>query len=242
MNKDVLVFYIQGKFGHFKKYYSNKSSLTYKLPPSTVIMGMIASVLEEPRDSYYNWLSPPNSKIGIKIITQGFTHFECMNYLDYSNPHVQTRLELLKAKDGNICYKIYFNSNDIKKIEKLVEKLKAKEFGYGIYLGQRQFIGFAEIDNIYQVNDVYSNYEGLLETLTFKDNIIELLDNSDKKLNIDMMPIAFKNEENGKSRISELKSQVVYEETGKSINGKFKEVLQLSNNEITSFFTPFKEI
>jgi hypothetical protein len=54
-----------------------------------------------------------------------------------------------------------------------------------------------------------------------------------------MMPISFKNEENGKSRISELKSQVVYEENGKLLNGKFVEVLKLNNDEIISFFTPF---
>jgi CRISPR-associated protein Cas5h len=108
MNNNVLTFNLYGKFAHFKKFYSNKSSLTYKLPPSTVIMGIIASILEEPRDSYYNWLNPKKSRIGVKILSSGYNHFECMNYLSNDEAHTQTRLELLTSRDKIICYKFTF--------------------------------------------------------------------------------------------------------------------------------------
>jgi CRISPR-associated protein Cas5h len=68
----LLIFEIGGKFAQFKKFYTNSSSLTYPIPPRTVLMGMVASILEENRDEYYNWLSPSNSKFGIKIINGGY--------------------------------------------------------------------------------------------------------------------------------------------------------------------------
>ncbi|HPO59990.1 MAG TPA: CRISPR-associated protein Cas5 [Exilispira sp.] len=238
MNEKILIFNIKGKFAHFKKYYSNKSSLTYKLPPSTVIMGIIASVLQESRDTYYYWLDPDKSKIGVKILKNGNTHFECMNYL-FENGHTQTRLELLMAKENYINYKIYFYTNEKEKFDEFERKIEKREYGYGIYLGQRQFIADIDIENTYFVNNIHYIKSCNLSTLTYKENVITLSENNSCKLNVDMMPISFKNEKDGKSRISELKSQVIFEENGKSINGTFIEVIEISNGEIISFFTPF---
>ena len=50
---DLLVFDISGKFAHFRKYYTNSSSLTYLVPPRTSIYGLIAGILGLERDSYY---------------------------------------------------------------------------------------------------------------------------------------------------------------------------------------------
>jgi CRISPR-associated protein, Cas5h family len=57
----VLVFDIKGPMAHFRKYYTNSSSLSYLFPPRTVVVGLIAGLLglpserhtKEKRDIYY---------------------------------------------------------------------------------------------------------------------------------------------------------------------------------------------
>ena len=47
----IIVFDIKGKFAHFRKFYTNSSSLTYGIPPRTAICGILAAILGLERDS-----------------------------------------------------------------------------------------------------------------------------------------------------------------------------------------------
>ena len=47
---------LYGKMAHFRKVFSNSSSLSYYFPPRTTIMGMVAAALGMERDSYYGEL------------------------------------------------------------------------------------------------------------------------------------------------------------------------------------------
>ncbi|WP_051412193.1 CRISPR-associated protein Cas5 [Halonatronum saccharophilum] len=234
--KRVLVFNIRGKFAHFKKFYSNKSSLTYRIPPRTVLMGMVASILEYSRDSYYDIFTPDEAKFGVKVIKEGVPHFECMNYLKEDGNYTQVRLELLVPKDDVIEYQVFFTHEDIELMERLEDKIKKDNLGYGLFLGQRQFRANAEFAKVIEKKDItlVKDYEGKIDTLTFKDNIKQLDVDDYARLTVDNMTASFKKVKVGREPKKMVK--VCFEEEGNSINGVFNEVLKVEESYI-SFFT-----
>ena len=44
-----LVFDIKGDYGHFKKYYTTSSPLTFSIPPRTTVSGMIGALIGRSR-------------------------------------------------------------------------------------------------------------------------------------------------------------------------------------------------
>ncbi len=233
--KRVLVFNIRGKFAHFKKFYSNKSSLTYRVPPRTVLMGMVASILEYSRDSYYDAFAPDKAKFGVKVVKAGVPHFECMNYLKEDVKHTQVRLELLVPKDDVIEYQVFFTHEDIELMERLEDKIKKRNLGYGLFLGQRQFRANAEFVKVIEEKDItlVKDYEGKIDTLTFKDNIKQLDVDDYARLIVDNMAASFKKVKVGREPKKMVK--VCFEEEGNSINGVFNEVLKVEESYISLF-------
>jgi len=81
---EVLTFELCGKIAHFRKFYSNASALSYTIPPRTTILGILASVLEMPRDSYYCSDTEYNLDdllIGVSVNNSFKKVFQKMNYL-----------------------------------------------------------------------------------------------------------------------------------------------------------------
>lgn len=230
----ILSFSLKGQAAHFKKFYSNKSSLTYKIPPRTVLMGIIASILKYSRDEYYELLSPDKAKFGVKIVNGGSTHFECMNYLKEGGGHTQVRLQLLLAEKKNLEFKVYFTHQNNDLLKKLAEKIKNNKLGYGVYLGQRQFKASVKYEGLFEIQKKLEKYKGQISTLTYKDNIDKLAVEDSSRLILDKMTMAFSKMETG--RAPKLMEEVCYEESGNKINGDFKEVFKV-NDEYLSFFT-----
>jgi CRISPR-associated protein, Cas5h family len=52
---------------HFRKVYSNSTSLSYYFPPRTTVLGIVAAALGLPRDSYYDKLNQLN--VGVSAVT-----------------------------------------------------------------------------------------------------------------------------------------------------------------------------
>ncbi|MEJ6950739.1 CRISPR-associated protein Cas5 [Natronospora cellulosivora (SeqCode)] len=233
----VLIFTIKGKVAHFKKYYSNKSSLTYKIPPRTVLMGMVASILKKPRDSYYDLLSPGQAKFGVKIKNKCYTHFECMNYLKEDGGHTQVRLQLLLPTENTLSYRVFFTHQDESLLDELTANIKENKNGYGLFLGQRQFRAVAEFNDLIDEIDIVNNYRGKIKTLTYKNNIKELDSNVSSNLIFDNMPASFIKLETG--REPERVVNVCFEENGDNICGVFNEIIKI-RNEYISFYTPLR--
>ncbi len=138
--KKIIGFQLSGKFAHFRKFYTNSSSLSYSLPPRTVICGMLASILKISRDEYYDLFSPENMKISVVIdedtklrkITQSinYLHDKYFNLLIGKAgkvQHSQCKFELLTAKK-KLKYRIFIGIiKDQPEFIELEEKLKGEE-------------------------------------------------------------------------------------------------------------------
>jgi CRISPR-associated protein Cas5h len=251
----IISFKLSGKFGHFSKFYTNSSSLSYLIPPRTVIIGMLASIMKIPRDEYYELMSEETFKISVRIprglVIRKQTH--SLNYLhnDYYKliatdnhkgkaNHSQCKLELLHGPpNGRIEYVIYIGgNNDDTVFNELVSCLQAGNYGYGIYLGQRQFKADISDLILYNENDIrFLENSDTVDTLCIKENITDLDFIPDIQVLTDQIPVNFRKIENKGKVCREPISvkDVVFERTGQSLKGKFKNCYILGDN-IISFY------
>lgn len=232
----LLTFQLTGKLAHFKKYYSNISSLTYEVPPRTVITGILASILEMPRDSYYEIFSPEKSKISVQLLSPIRKQITCMNYVKKEGGVTQVRLELLLPRLDRLRYQLYFWHSDPGLIESLFEHCKNHRLGYGVYLGQRAFRGYTENAEILNATDIYlvSNFSGNLDSLTWQKNVLEFGDVTGLDINSVSMPNTMRKAKVGREQESMISA--IYEISGRGIPGNFREAIRVRDKTI-SFFT-----
>lgn len=65
VGRDVLSFTVRGPWAHFRRIDTTTEKLTYRVIPRTTVAGLLAAVLGEPRDSYYDVFSQDSSAIAI---------------------------------------------------------------------------------------------------------------------------------------------------------------------------------
>jgi CRISPR-associated protein Cas5h len=63
--RECLSFTVQGPWAHFRRVDSTTEKLTYRVIPRTTVSGLLAAVLGESRDSYYDTFAPDTSAIAI---------------------------------------------------------------------------------------------------------------------------------------------------------------------------------
>lgn len=142
----LLIFDLYGKYAHFRKLYTNSSSLTYSIPPRTTIIGMLAGILGYERDSYYSIFSREKCSVALRKITRNRKIMQTLNYiradrlkLIYSpEEHTQIPIEVVMS-DKDIIYRVYVSHEDDDILEKLKDRIINKRYFYAPYLGAAPF-------------------------------------------------------------------------------------------------------
>jgi CRISPR-associated protein Cas5h len=249
----ILMFKLSGKFAHFRKFYTNASSLSYIIPPRTVIIGILASIMKIPRDEYYDIFSEDNLKISVRIPknleirkqTQSlnYLHNKFFNLISKGKgliQHSQCKLELLMYPlEGNIEYIIYvgsFNENPI--LIDFEEKLKNKDVGFGIYFGQRQFKADVEYLGSYENSEIdFLKKSEYLDSICSEENFVTCNLTKEIDLLAEQMPIHFKKVKS-KSKIGREPvsvKRIFFEKRGRRIEGEFYNCYKI-NNKFISFY------
>ncbi|MCX7942667.1 MAG: type I-B CRISPR-associated protein Cas5b [Dictyoglomaceae bacterium] len=151
----VIIFDLYGKMAHFRKFYTNSSSLSYYFPPRTTIIGLIAGLLGYERDSYYEIFSPENTKITLSIKSPLRKVMQMINYVWAENikqlnlskgQHTQVPFEIIFPQNikENIYYRIFFHHKNEEILEDLKNKIKTYTFCFPPYLGITEFVGNIE--------------------------------------------------------------------------------------------------
>ncbi len=260
----ILSFELSGKFAHFRKYYTNTSALSYIIPPKTVLMGIISSILKIPRNEYYELFTSENENcISISVkISEGCevkktTHSMNNLKLEYwklvnfdikgKTTHSPTKTEILTAKNySNIRYIVFVGYGSSNKfVDDLIAKLRERDFGFGVYLGQRQFIGNIEALNIYSPNSIkFLEESKYLSTICTQENFVNCnFANNDFNIVQERMPIGFETFTEPGSEVLLRKpyppKNIYFEKMGRLIEGKFKNCYKISQDnqdEYVSFF------
>jgi CRISPR-associated protein Cas5h len=158
-SKEVLVFDISGEYGHFRKYNTTTSPLTYSIPTRTAIAGILGAILgmeRELRDGVFpegaepvqEFFSKERSDIAVQIMCPmkkeniGFNLINTkMSFYDLTKAR-RTQIEFELVKD--VHYRVYLAMEDKTKFEELSERIVHKRHHFTPYLGLAQFT--AQVD------------------------------------------------------------------------------------------------
>jgi CRISPR-associated protein Cas5h len=210
----VLVFDLKGTMAHFRKYYTNSTSLSYLFPPKTVINGLIAGLLGLPNEKYikndekpyYEKFDDDKCYVSVSLRTKIRKIMQTVNYsftktdskiIDFSK-HTQIPIEiLLPEKDYELSYRIYFYHKCDKIYNKLRERLKNKQFIYPPYLGITEFIASIDYINEGEIFQKNSNEHAVEIRSVCKVTDVELIlssNNKEQRYLTERMPTGFSNE------------------------------------------------
>ncbi len=169
-DKQVLIFDIKSDFGHFRKYNTTTSPLTYPIPTRTAAVGIIGAILGIERELRYNdypeGFVPLQERFNknqaniaislvkpVKIINQGFNLINTKDtWFDLSkrknkNPHTQINFELLK--DPHFRFYVDLENQDY--FNELVERVRSRKPVFTPSLGLAQFISEIEFIDLVKV-------------------------------------------------------------------------------------------
>ena len=261
----LLSFRVSGPFAHFRKFYTNASSLSYLVPPRTAIIGMLASVLQYKRDDYYDVFHPEKFRISVAVTpgTQIKKKIQSLNYLHYTyhnllcrgsgkvkSMHAQCKLELLMPENKAIDYTLYAGvvaESSVKVLDKLEAGIRQRNFGYGVYLGQRQFKADINYLRSYDAKEIpFSEDADHTDTICLQENGEPDMTNNnnlDTRMVVDQMPIHMEKEKpTGKKKAGDYPGRVIhtvkrvlYEKSGKPLFGTFKNGYQIEDKTITFY-------
>lgn len=143
---DLLIVRVKGRFAHFRKFYTNSSSLSYSIPPRTTIAGLLAAIMGYERDSYYDIFSRENLNVAVKKENGIRKIMQTLNYIKATSPknilepsdHTQIPAEIITGDDG-VCYKIYINHKDRNIMDELEYRIKNNKYVFAPYFGAAPF-------------------------------------------------------------------------------------------------------
>lgn len=168
-----LIFDVEGKYAHFRKFYTNTSSLSYLVPSRTVVMGIVAAILGRERDSYYEELSSDNFYIAVQKLFKTYKIVQTVNYIKATGAkelmepkeHTQVPIEILAGCESsanfNVGFRIFATHNDPRVYSELKSKLEQSNFEYPVYLGSAPFLASVK-------------YRGEFEAENCKDEFVQV--------------------------------------------------------------------
>lgn len=164
--KDVLVFDISSEYGHFRKFNTTTSPLTYSVPTRPAIAGLIGSIVGIEREIGANkyregvtpvleLLSQKNASIGVQLLNPvkkvniGFNLLSTKNFREYFNIHDKdttgsikdayrrTQIEFELLK--NPAFRIFISWQNDTLFKELTGRIKNNQTHFTPYLGLSQF-------------------------------------------------------------------------------------------------------
>lgn len=222
----ILIFDISGKFAHFRKYYTNSSSLTYSVPPRTTVIGLMAAILGFERDSYYEKYTRENTRIAIKKLSKNRRIMQTLNYIKADTmgklvtpkDHTQIPFEILTS-DRNVRYRIYLSIDDEKDFEQLENRIKNKKYVYAPFMGAAPFnckIDFINAtDELSKLKNEFAYIDTVVNINNIEPSSIQI--NEESTLLREKMPSNF-----GKDRVIKAVDSYIFDEKGSKIKMKVK--------------------
>lgn len=237
----VLVFDFWGDYGHFRKFYTTSSPLTFSFPPPSTIEGILGAIYGAGKEEYLKVFSLDKCKIALKIVNpvkkvrMGLNHINTKgNYWipygnQYHEPRTQIRTEFLKDP----YFRVYFSHTDEKIFERLVQLVKEHKSFYTVSLGLSGLLADCRYIDVYNAETVSNNKVVEITTPIVMSILVPdgLEIENDKKYFKEKMPIVM-----NPDRVIEKYDDVVFESEGKTIKAKVSTYCRLENGENIVFF------
>jgi len=193
--KEILIFDISSEYGHFRKYNTTTSPLSYSIPTRTAIGGILGAIMgmeREVADGVYpdgaipvqEFFSKANSDIAIQVINPVKKENVAMNLINTAGARehfynlskagrTQIEFELVK----NVKYRIFFSLKENETIfSELAERIKSKKHHFSPYLGLAQFtasVDFVDLKRAERVDNPEKNYVEIITAVNLSKTISE---------------------------------------------------------------------
>ncbi len=237
--KEILIFDISSEYGHFRKYNTTTSPLTYSIPTRTAIAGVLGAILgmeREISDGVYpdgvipvqEFFSKQKSDIAVQIINPVKKENVGINLINTKTSfynltkagRTQIEFELLK----DLKYRIFVSLNENSDVfDDLAERIKAKKHHFSPYLGLAQFtasIDFVEKTQARLVENSQKVYIDIITAVNLSkiktENPVEF--NYSAMYSANNMPI-----EMNRNREVQEYSEVIIEKNGLPIKAKVED-------------------
>ncbi|MBE2278818.1 MAG: type I-B CRISPR-associated protein Cas5 [Ignavibacteriaceae bacterium] len=198
----LLIFDVKGEFGHFKKFNSTSSPMTYVIPTPTALRGMLGALIGLGREQCISEITKENSTFAIQVVgkikKQGYSTnlINTKEHFYRIKTRTQVRYELLV----NPHYRIYakLNSGLFELVKDVLEKEKFKFFPYlglanmtakidrveeGVLINKKSNGQYVEVHTAINLNNYGNISFEQVENQRLSTAILPLsieLDNSDK--------------------------------------------------------------
>lgn len=243
--KEILIFDIRSEFGHFRKYNTTTSPLSYSIPTRTAVAGILGAILgmeREVADGVYpvgafpvqEFFSKANSDIAVQILNPIKKENVAMNLINTKTSfydltragRTQIEFELIK----NVKYRIFFAMNTNQLVfNELAERIKTKSHHFSPYLGLAQFtatLDFVDIKQAQYCENKEENFIDIITAVNLSNTIGEQPIEFDYSAmySANNMPI----EMNQNREVQEF-SEVLIEKNGLPVKAKVKEYYKIEN-------------
>ena len=226
----LLIFDLEGPMAHFRKYYTNSSSLSYLFPPRTVAVGLIAGLLGWPSErytkdkeaTYYEKFDENKCLVSISVRSKVRRIMQTINYIrtktlaevNGSAGGTQIPIEILLPEiGGELKYRIYFYHNNEKIYNELKERLKSQRFIFPPYLGITEFLASVDYIDEGQISKIQIQKKDVELNSVCKLNEVELdFSGNESQYITEMMPTGFLSDRTPRKPeeyVFELKSNVI---------------------------------
>ncbi|MCX9082376.1 MAG: type I-B CRISPR-associated protein Cas5b [Candidatus Methanoperedens sp.] len=241
----VLVFDIWGDYGHFRKFYTTSSPLTFSFPPPSTIAGILGAIFGASKDEYLKIFSLTKCRIALKIVkpikkvrmglnfinTKGnyWTPILRITPKSTHEPRTQIRTEFLKDP----YFRIYFIHEDETILFRLAKFVEEHNSIYTISLGLSELLADFKFIGIYNTEKILNGAAVEIYTPIVASNLtpnrFEI--EPEKKYFKEKIPIIMNPE-----RIIEKYNDVIFESQGKTIKAQLNTYYKLENGENIAFF------
>ncbi|MGB9730752.1 MULTISPECIES: type I-B CRISPR-associated protein Cas5b [Calditerrivibrio] len=240
----VLVFDIWGDYGHFRKFYTTSSPLTFSFPPPPTIAGILGAIYgtDKNTNEYLEIFGTNKCMIALRILnpvkkvrmglnlleTKGTNFCRPMSDGNFA-PRIQIRTEFLKDPR----FRIYVSHKDDKVFDRLSEIIELHQPYYTVSLGLSELLADFKYVGVYQAEIITSSEAAELSTTVLVDNLIKdgLEIETGKKYFKEKIPMVM-----NKDRVVGKYDYVVFEPDGKKIKARVKTYYRIENDENIAFF------
>ncbi|WP_299464141.1 type I-B CRISPR-associated protein Cas5b [uncultured Microscilla sp.] len=154
-SKTILIFDIESEYGHFRKFNTTTSPLTYSIPPRPALVGLLGAILGIEREvstgKFNQGVVPvaelfakPDTELAVQLVNPVKKVPMAFNLLDteksgasFFNIKQRTQIEFELLKHP--CFRVFVACANDKLMQQLVDKVQHNQAHFTPYLGLSQF-------------------------------------------------------------------------------------------------------
>ena len=239
----VLVFDIESEYGHFRKFNTTTSPLTYSIPTRPAIAGLLGAILGVEREmaagkfregaaTVADLFAKEKAGMAVQILSPVNKVNIAFNLLDtektassFFNVKQRTQIEFELLKHPR--FRVFASFTDPKIFDELADRLQRNQSHFSPYLGLSQFTAITRFEAVATVRSLETTESTPVITAinlnqADREDPVQFNRSIDFKYTADTMPVAMQ-----KDRVVTEYAEVIMETNGNPVNVRSGNILQV---------------